>query len=53
MDGETGRWSGLMERQGGRGEEEIWQDNITCVKCRRVCAHRNMLNGFYDWGKVG
>lgn len=22
--------------------------NITCVKCRRVCAHRNMFNSFYD-----
>lgn len=44
-----------MERQGERkegwregGGGEIWRDNITCVKCRRVCAHRNMFNGFYD-----
>lgn len=22
--------------------------NITCVKCWRVCAHRNMFNSFYD-----
>lgn len=27
---------------------EIWRDNVTCVKCRRVCAHRNMFNGFHD-----
>lgn len=32
--------------EGGGGE--MWRDNITCVKCRRVCAHRNMFNGFYD-----
>lgn len=33
-------------KEGGGGE--IWQDNITCVQRRRVCAHRNMFNGFYD-----
>lgn len=49
-----GMGCGLMERQErgkeGRKEErrEIWRDNITCVKRRRVCAHRNMFNGFYD-----
>lgn len=45
IDGETGTRGGMKE--GG------WGDNITCVKCRRVCAHRNMFNGFSDCRKVG
>ena len=43
IDGETGVKEGRKEGRGG----EMWWDNITCVKCRRVCAHRNMFNGFY------
>ena len=48
IDGETGTREGMKKGGGG----EIWLDNITCVKCRRVCAHRNMFNGFYDCRKV-